>query len=399
MYCQVEPEQVIAVHDVSSTYHVPLLLEKQGLSDNLTNIFRLQDYSISPALLSSGRSVWHQWKTLTTSQERYLDTEKVSIALVGKYINLHDSYLSVIKSLEHSAMACARKLDLRWVEATHLETQTVQSSPELYHKAWHELCTADGVLVPGGFGFRGTEGMIAAANWARKKPKPYLGICLGMQLAVVEFARNVCGIHQATSIEFEAHAKEPVVIFMPEIDKSTMGGNMRLGLRPTIFQPDSRWSRLRKLYNDCDVIHERHRHRYEVNPSYIDLLSRPDEKQHTQAGADPDNNNNNNNNNKRGNDGGGGLNFIGKDEQGVRMEIVELRNHPWFVGVQFHPEYLSRVLKPSPPYLGFVAACCGLLDHITSHIATTTSDGSKGGNRGDVNVNSDLANGLDGVSM
>jgi CTP synthase len=365
MFCQVEPEQVIAVHDVSSTYHVPLLLEKQGIIKTLTSIFRLDTCTISPSLLASGQSTWHQWKALTTSQERYLETEKVTIALVGKYTNLHDSYLSVIKSLEHGAMACSRKLDLRWVDATHLEKQTLERSPELYHKAWHELCTADGVLVPGGFGHRGTEGMVAAANWARTKPKPYLGICLGMQLAVVEYARNVCGISKAASIELDAQTKDPVVIFMPEIDKNSMGGNMRLGLRPTLFQKDSEWSRLRKLYNNADHVNERHRHRYEVNPDYIDRLS---EK---------------------------GLTFIGKDDKAVRMEIVELRHHPWFVGVQFHPEYLSRVLKPSPPYLGFVAASCGLLDQVTDRCLS-----GKGLVNGDGNVNNgELSNGIRNVSL
>ena len=364
MYCQVEPSQVIAVHDVSSTYHVPLLLEQQGLIHNLTNIFRLDAYPTASSSLASGQSIWRQWKALTTSQERFLETEKVTIALVGKYTNLRDSYLSVIKSLEHSAMACARKLDLRWVDASHLERQTMETSPELYHKAWHELCTADGVLVPGGFGHRGTEGMVAAANWARMKPKPYLGICLGMQLAVVEYARNVCGIPRAASIELDAQTEDPVIIFMPEIDKKTMGGNMRLGLRPTLFEKNSEWSRLRKLYNNVDHVNERHRHRYEVNPDYIERLSQ------------------------------NGLDFTGKDDKGVRMEIVELRDHPWFVGVQFHPEYLSRVLKPSPPYLGFVAASCGLLDQVTDRCM-----GGKGLVNGENHVNGELTNGTRDVFL
>ena len=177
--------------------------------------------------------------------------------------------------------------------------------------------------------------MIAAANWARTKPKPYLGICLGMQIAVIEYARNILGLKNAHSVELDANAEDKVVIFMPEIDKATMGGNMRLGLRPTLFQKDTEWSRLRKLYGGGDSVLERHRHRYEVNPDYIEKLSNA------------------------------GLTFIGKDDKGERMEIVELKDHPWFVGVQFHPEFLSRVLYPSPPYLGFVAACAGLLDEAT----------------------------------
>jgi CTP synthase len=335
MFCQVEPQQVIAVHDVASTYHVPLLLDQQGIITQLRTLFNLDAAKISPALITKGQSIWHEWKTLTTSQDRFLESEKVTIALVGKYTNLHDSYISVIKSLEHSAMACQRKLNLIWVDASHLETATRDASPEQFHKAWHELCTADGVLVPGGFGQRGTEGMIAAATWARTKPKPYLGICLGMQLAVVEYARNVCGLANANSVELDAATQNQIVVFMPEIDKATMGGNMRLGLRPTHFQEGSEWSRLRKLYNNAPDVLERHRHRYEVNPDMIEKLS------------------------------AAGLNFIGKDDSGQRMEIVELKDHPWYVGVQFHPEFMSRVLKPSVPYLGFVAACAGVLDEVT----------------------------------
>lgn len=380
MFCQVEPNQVLAVHDVSSTYHVPLLLEQQGLITQLTSIFRLDSYSIPTSLVAKGQSVWHDWKTLTTSQDRFLESEKVSIALVGKYTNLHDSYISVIKSLEHSAMACGRKLDLVWVDATNLERVTLELSPEQYHKAWHELCTADGVLVPGGFGHRGTEGMIAAANWARTKPKPFLGICLGMQIAVIEYARNVCKLPNASSMEIDGQTPDPVVIFMPEIDPKTMGGNMRLGLRPTIFQTGTEWSRLRKLYRGVETVNERHRHRYEVNPEYIDRLS------------------------------AAGMTFIGKDDKGERMEIIELKDHPFYVGVQFHPEFLSRVLEPSPPYLGFVAASCGLLDKITnesieplSEIANGVVNGRAGRGRSstgsNVSVNGVLTNGIRKVSM
>ncbi|KAL9105215.1 MAG: hypothetical protein Q9187_008760 [Circinaria calcarea] len=269
-------------------------------------------------------------------------------------------------------MACSRKLDLVWVDASHLESVTSTSSPAEYHKAWHVICTAQGILVPGGFGHRGTEGMIAAANWARKNKTPYLGICLGMQIAVIEFARNVCNLPKAASIELDERTPDPVVIFMPEIDRTTLGGTMRLGIRPTHFQSGSEWSKLRALYGskksllpaspstngvsngdspssstsssspssagDELIILERHRHRYEVNPAYIDCLASH------------------------------GLSFIGKDDKGERMEIIELKDHPWFVGVQFHPEYLSRVLQPSKPYLGFVAASAGCLEEILGRV-------------------------------
>ncbi|KKA24765.1 CTP synthase [Rasamsonia emersonii CBS 393.64] len=333
MFCQVEPEQVIGVHDVASTYHVPLLLEQQGFLVQLRQILKIDAMTIPPSFVNKGHNTWKQWKTLTTSQEHVYET--VNIALVGKYVALHDSYLSVIKSLEHSAMACRRKLNIIWVDASHLEKTTGEANPEAYHKAWHEVCTADGILVPGGFGTRGTEGMIAAANWARTKGKPYLGICLGMQTAVIEYARNVCGITGAGSVEFDERTSDPVVISMPEIDQVNLGGTMRLGSRPTFFQEGTEWSKLRSLYGlNRTSIDERHRHRYEVNPQYIDRLQ------------------------------AAGLHFIGKDDKGERMEIIELKDHPWFVGVQFHPEYLSRVLAPSKPFLGFVATAAGVFDEV-----------------------------------
>ncbi len=367
-FCQVEPSQVVGVHDVNSTYHVPLLLEKQGLVPLLRDILRLDALSLSPTLVQKGDQTWNAWKTLTCSQDHLF--QAVSIVLVGKYTNLHDSYLSVIKSLEHAAMACSRKLKLVWVDASHLEEDTQLDSPADFHKAWHELCTAQGVLVPGGFGSRGTEGMIKAANWARTKKIPFLGVCLGMQIAVIEFARNVCKIPKAASIELDANTTDPVIIFMPEIDRTTLGGTMRLGLRPTHFQPNSEWSKLRALYTETPlpmiigvsklpngtspkptslIIFERHRHRYEVNPTYIDTLSSH------------------------------GLSFVGKDDRGERMEILEMADHPWFVGVQFHPEYLSRVLKPSKPYLGFVAASAGCLGEVLKRGTRLSGDGNAPG--------------------
>ncbi|KAI5846480.1 CTP synthase [Morchella snyderi] len=325
LFCDVSDQQVLAVHDVNSTYHVPLLLDNQDLIGLLSETLQLNKIEILPALLEKGQKTWKNWKQLTLAQDRLFD--QVNIALVGKYTDLHDSYLSVIKSLEHSAMRCGRKLNLIWVEAEALETQMGTLDPARYHKAWHDVCTANGVLVPGGFGVRGTEGMIAAAKWARTNNTPYLGICLGMQIAVIEYARNVCGMEGAHSVEISAHTDHPVIIFMPEGSKTHLGGTMRLGIRPTVWQPGSEWSKLRQLYGKSVEILERHRHRYEVNPEYIEKLS--------------------------------GLNFVGKDDKGERMEIIELKDHPFYVGVQYHPEYLSRVLQPSKPFLGFVAASCG----------------------------------------
>ena len=348
-FCQVEVEQVISVRDMPSIYQVPVLLEQQGLVPLLKDILKLDNSVISPALVEKGSGTWAEWNRLTAVQMFMPDT--VNIALVGKYIELHDSYLSVIKSLEHCAMRCNQKLNLLWVDSEHLEENSRDSEPASFHKAWHEICTADGILVPGGFGTRGTEGMMAAASWARQNKKPYLGICLGMQIAVIDFARKVCGLTGASSAEFDANCTDPVIIYMPEIDKTNMGGTMRLGLRPTIFQKGSEWSKLRALYGEKEVIMERHRHRYEVNPEYVERLEQLQNQQDT--GKDS---------------GSGELSFIGKDDTGVRMEIIELRDHPWYVGVQFHPEYLSRVLRPSKPFLGFVAASAGCLERITKEI-------------------------------
>ena len=349
---------MVGVHNVPSTYHVPLLLESQCLVPLLRDILRLDAFRIPPSLASKGRQTWSAWRKLTISQDRLY--QSVTIALVGKYANFRDAYHSVIKSLEHAAMACSRKLHLVWVDASHLEPAVQESSPVEFHKAWQALCAAKGILVPGGFGGRGTEGMIKAANWARKNNIPYLGICLGMQVAVIEFARNVCNIPTAASAEFDPNTPDPLIIFMPEIDPTTLGGTMRLGLKPTHFQPGSEWSKLGALYQNNNsrptessnlpngivqdntssdgskepaplIVLERHRHRYEVNPAYIDTLASR------------------------------GLAFVGKDDRGERMEILELKDHPWFVGVQFHPEFLSRVLRPSKPFLGFIAAASGCL--------------------------------------
>ncbi|KAL8996590.1 MAG: hypothetical protein Q9169_003929 [Polycauliona sp. 2 TL-2023] len=364
MYCQVDPAQVIAVHDVPSTYHVPLLLESQGLIPILKDVLHL-DNPVNASLIESGAQTWKIWKNLTATQDKAFDT--VKICLVGKYTALQDAYLSVRKSLEHASMRCARKLEITWLNSSDLESETERTDPAAYHQAWGSLCTSSGILVPGGFGKRGTEGMVAAARWAREEKVPYLGICLGMQIAVVEFCRNICGIPRAQSEEFVPEAEDKVIIYMPEVSKETAGASLRLGLKKTVFQDNSGFSKLRQLYekeapstngspaaSDPEnttatadgetiskpspdqplTISERHRHRYEVNPTYIQKLASH------------------------------GLDFIGKDETGERMEILELKDHPWFVGVQYHPEYLSRVLRPSLPYLGFVAAAAGCLDEI-----------------------------------
>ncbi|KAI7904133.1 CTP synthase [Cokeromyces recurvatus] len=330
MFCHVAPEQVLAVHDVSSVYHVPILMRENGVIDFFRRRLNLDALKISDERRLAGEELWNKWTTLAGSYEHLHET--VTIALVGKYTNLHDSYISVYKALEHAALACQRKLEIKWIEATDLESAALKTDPIKFHESWQNLCSADGILVPGGFGGRGIEGMIMAAKWARENKIPYLGICLGMQISVIEFARNVCGMTDADSAEMNPDTPTPVVVYMPEISKTHMGGTMRLGLRATVFQEGTENSRVRKLYGNKTSIDERHRHRYEVNPELVDQIEAK------------------------------GLKFVGKDETGQRMEIVELDDHPYFVGCQYHPEYLTRPLNPSPLFKGLILAAVGELD-------------------------------------
>ncbi|KAG0049411.1 CTP synthase ura7 [Gryganskiella cystojenkinii] len=336
MFCHVQPNQVLAVRDCNSVYHVPELLKDQGLVDFLWKRLNIeQTISISAPLKQKGSDMWKKWNQLTSAQERLHDT--VTIVLVGKYTNLQDSYASVVKALEHASLNCRKRLVMKWVEASDLEPETRSANPVKYHEAWQDLCSAQGILVPGGFGNRGVEGKIAAAKWAREQKVPYLGICLGLQIAVIEFARNVCNMPEANSIELDENTSTPVVVYMPEISKTHLGGTMRLGSRPTEFQAGTEDSTIRKLYGGGSTVLERHRHRYEINPELIEKFEAK------------------------------GLKFVGKDETGQRMEIVELADHPYFLGVQYHPEYLTRPLKPSAPFMGLILAATG---DLKNHLAT-----------------------------
>lgn len=213
--CQMERKQVVAVHNVSTTYHVPLLLEKQKLLKTLSELLNLSSIPQPAPRIEQGSRMWRDWVDLAHSQDNLHDT--VNIALVGKYTTLHDAYISLSKSFEHAAMYCRKKLKVIWVDASHLEDETLEVSPAEFHKAWHNVCTADGLCVPGGFGTRATLGMMKAITWARTKNVPFLGICLGMQLAVIEYARNVVGIEDAGSAELHPDAKEHAIIYMPEV--------------------------------------------------------------------------------------------------------------------------------------------------------------------------------------
>ncbi|CAH3164396.1 unnamed protein product [Porites lobata] len=323
LFCHVPPEQVIDVHDCKSIYRVPLLLANQ----NIVPLFakRLQMEIKSPR---KPRHFMVQWKELAEREERLLD--EVKIALVGKYTKLEDAYISVLKALKHASLHCNKRLNVVWVEAENLEKDVQERDPIKYHEAWQKLCSCDGILVPGGFGKRGAEGKMAAAGWGRKMKKPYLGICYGMQLAVIEFSRNVLGWKGANTTENEPDTTYPVVIEMPEHNPGQLGGTMRLGRRRTVFS-ETHESKTRKLYKNASFVEERHRHRYEVNPTYVKQLEE------------------------------NGMLFVGKDVEGERMEIMELKDHPYFVGVQYHPEYISRPVRPSPPYLGLILAAINKL--------------------------------------
>ncbi|KAL7748018.1 CTP synthase ura7 [Sorochytrium milnesiophthora] len=343
MFCHVTPEQVLAVHDCSSVYHIPLLLHQQNLIQIFERRLKLttlldqrRQREGADVVDRRAAALWSKWNELTMRQDR-MAHDSVTIALVGKYTDLHDSYISVIKSLEHASLSCARRLVIVWIEATDIEQAMRAENPARYHETWGKLCTAQGILVPGGFGNRGIEGKIAAAKWARENKIPYFGICLGMQTAVIEFARNVCGLTGAESEEFHPDAEHKLVVFMPEIDKEHLGGTMRLGARQTIFDDakTADWVVSKRLYGNHASIMERHRHRYEINPAYVPQLEEA------------------------------GLVFVGRDESNQRMEICELSpekfDHPYFVCAQYHPEYKTRPLSPSPLFLGFVLASAGLL--------------------------------------
>lgn len=251
MFCHVGPEQVIAVHDVNSTYHVPLLLKELRMMKFLEKKLNLDANKLSKEALSKGEHLLTRWRTLTSQHDNSFET--TTIALVGKYTNLKDSYLSVIKALEHSSMSCKRKLKIEWVESTDLEEASKENNLADYHKAWHSICQADGILVPGGFGNRGIEGMVAAAKYARENNVPYLGVCLGLQIAVIEFVRNVLGYSNSTSMEFDATVEEKTasVVYMPDVDQVKLGGTMRLGIHSTKFTDGSEWSKIKKIVWWC----------------------------------------------------------------------------------------------------------------------------------------------------
>lgn len=306
MFCDVDPEAVIQNLTARSIYEVPMLMEEQGLD---TIVLRKLEMEDKPKDMQG----WHDM--VARILKKY--DKKVTIAVVGKYVALQDAYISITESLRHAVVANEAELDIHWVNAEEIEADDTDMAKV--------MAGVDGILVPGGFGNRGIEGKIKAIQYAREHKIPFFGICLGMQCAVIEFARHVCGMADANSSEFNPNSTHPVIDLMPEqIDVEDLGGTMRLGLYPCKVYPDTLTS---KAYN-AELIYERHRHRYEFNNAFREKIV------------------------------GKGLVLGGTLPNGRLVEIVELpeSEHPWFLGAQFHPEFKSRPTNPHPLFREFVGA-------------------------------------------
>ncbi len=314
LFCDVSLSNVINAPDLDDIYEVPLRMFDEGL-DNAVND-RLK--------LNSNSQDLSQWKTMVDLKQNAINT--VKIAILGKYFGLPDSYLSVVESLKHSCLQNNVKLDLHWIDADNFELDS--------------LADMDGVIVPGGFGYRGIEGKISAIQHIRENKIPFLGICLGLQCAVIEFARNVCGISDANSSEFSQNTKNYVIDLLPnqDLDKDDVGASMRLGTYPCKINPDTIAS---KIYSD-EVIYERHRHRYEVNNKYRDKLI---ENGLIISGVSPDNN---------------------------LVEMIEIKDHPYFVASQFHPEFKSRPWEPAPLFNDFIASSLKTKSSESNNIVSET---------------------------
>ena len=304
LFCNVKNDCVIENMTLPNLYEAPLMLERNGLSDVVCR--ELQLHTDPPDM--------KEWREMVDRIKNR--SKETTVAIVGKYVRLHDAYLSVVEALHHAGFELQTRVNIKWVDS---ETVTDENCAEIFHDV-------KGIVVPGGFGSRGIEGKISACRYARVNNVPYLGLCLGMQIAVIEFARDVCGLEDAHSGEFDSNTPHKVIDFMPDqsedIDK---GGTMRLGAYPCKIQPGTMLSR---CYN-TDLISERHRHRYEFNNDYRALMV---EKGLVIGGTSPD---------------------------GRIVETVELPGNDFFVGVQYHPEFKSRPNRAHPLFLGFVKAALG----------------------------------------
>jgi CTP synthase len=317
LFCNVRENEVITAQDVDTIYEVPLMFARQGLDDMI----------VKKLSAHAGERDLKRWSELVETIKNPEAT--VTIGIVGKYVELEDSYKSLHEALIHGGVANRLRVQIRWVESEDLT-----EDPN-----WEDrLRDFDAILVPGGFGKRGISGMLRAINYARREQTPYFGICLGMQCATIEFARNVAGLEGADSTEFDDDTSHPVIFKLRDlIGVEAMGGTMRLGAYPCKLQDGSL---ARKIYG-APEISERHRHRYEFNPRYEDEL------------------------------GGHGLVFSGKSPDGKFIEIVELPDHPWFLGCQFHPEFKSKPLDPHPLFVSFIRAA---YDHRLRDEATPERD-------------------------
>jgi CTP synthase len=337
LFCQVTPERIISLHDISNLYHVPLILAEQNVGDVICKQFAvtdtgviartlpLQDSAIPAIALKERLGDWRVIADRTDNCEK-----EVVIAVVGKYTNNPDAYLSVVKALKHAALEAMLRLCIVWVESSDLEPNVERTDAKRHEAAWKSLKTAHGILVPGGFGNRGIEGKVMTANYCRTSGTPYLGICVGLQTAVIEFARNCLGWEDANSTEFDETTPHPVVVFLPESSTTVLGGTMRLGSRATILRDST--SLAQKIYGGKPVIYERHRHRYEVNKACVPAFESE------------------------------GLLFTGQDDRAQRMEICEVAGHPFFMACQFHPEFKTSPGCPSPLFLGLLLAASGQLE-------------------------------------
>ncbi|MBU4224728.1 MAG: CTP synthase [Chloroflexi bacterium] len=302
LFCDVEKRAVVPIITTPVLYEVPLLLEEAGVADYIIQRLGLE---------ARQKPDWSTWRHLVAKVRQPKPT--LQIALVGKYVELHDAYMSVRESLKHAALALSVEVEIKWVLSTDLEKG----------KCWEVVKEATGVIVPGGFGSRGIEGKIQAARYARENNVPYLGLCLGMQLMVVEFARNVLGWENANSTEFDHSTPYPVIDLMIEQRAITdMGGTMRLGLYPCVLQPGTKAAEAYGL----PQVEERHRHRFELNNTYRESLASK------------------------------GMLFSGISPDGKLVEIAEIKDHPFMLGSQFHPEFLSRPNKPHPLFVAFIRA-------------------------------------------
>ncbi|CAH2034619.1 unnamed protein product [Thlaspi arvense] len=348
-FCHVPLEYIFTLYDVPNIWHIPLLLKVPFTESKLvvaTSVVRIikktklnaytplneQDQKAHLAIskvLNLASVVKEPSLEEWTSRAELCDNlhVPVRIAVVGKYTGLSDAYLSVLKALLHASVACRKKLVVDWVPACDLEKETEKQNPDAYKAAWKLLKGVDGILVPGGFGDRGVEGKILAAKYARESKIPFLGICLGMQVAVIEFARSVLCLQDANSTEFKPDTKHPCIVFMPEISICFLA-RWVLGFKNSYGRHYA--TRIKKIHLQC----QRQQIRKTVNPDMVERLEKA------------------------------GLSFAAKDETGKRMEIVELPNHPFFIGAQFHPEYKSRPGKASPLFLGLIAASSGELDTV-----------------------------------